>query len=128
MSSVQPRLNVSGRALAARLALLALALVLGLGGALWMRHYLAQIQEYAKTDLLGARAWLARSIQMGSLFVFGSSAAVGVGVILSARRRPNLRWVGFVLGGVLVAASAAGAGLSWYMAAVLKACRAGLPH
>jgi hypothetical protein len=128
MSSVQPVVPNLRRALASRLAALALAIALGLWGQSWLRDYLAQIQEYAKTDLLGARAWLARVFEIGGLLVFGSTAAVGVGVMLSSRRRPGMRRIGLALGVVLVAASAAGAGLSWYAAAVLRACRAGVPH
>jgi hypothetical protein len=153
MSSVEPTLNVSRRALAPRLALLALAIVLGLAGQHWLESYLAQIQEYAKTDLLGARAWLARVFEIGGLLLFGCTGVVGVGVLQSCRRSlvlgvfpaPGLwSWgsavrftgarartmarIGLVLGAMLVAASAAGAGLCWYAAAVLRACRAGVPH
>jgi hypothetical protein len=36
--------------------------------------------------------------------------------------------VGIGLAAVLIAASAAGGGLAWYAAAVLRACRSGVPH
>jgi hypothetical protein len=94
---------------------------------------------------------LARVFQVASVVVFGLTGALGVTVTLSCRRSlareefppPGLwSWgarrvvtgaaarrlarIGMGLGITLALASAAGGGLLWYMAAVLRACRAGV--
>src|SRR5262249_21979377 len=119
-----------------------------------LRHYLAQIQDDARTDVLGARAELAHVFQAIGIGVFGMTGFVGVAIVRACRRAareevfppqgftswgggartltgPRALWlarVGIGLGATVVVASAAGAGLSWYIAAVLRACRAGVAH
>jgi hypothetical protein len=140
------------RALLARLAALVVAVGLGLVLQNVLTARLASIDALAKTDLLAARAQLARVFEIAGVCVFGLTGAIGVMVISSSRRSlaleqfpPPGRWswgsrravltgkrartfaqVGIGLGVTLVLASAAGGGLLWYMAAVLRACRAGV--
>jgi hypothetical protein len=140
------------RALLVRVAVLGAAVALGLA----LQHALAQrltrIDALAKTDLIAARAELARICEVASVSVFGLTGAVGVMVVFACRRSlalnqfpppgswswgraravvtgPRARTLahfGLALGVTLVAASAAGGGLLWYMARVLRACRAGV--
>ncbi len=141
----------AGRSLALRLAVLAGAIGLGL----WLQHVLAlrleSLDELAKTDVLRARAELATLMQVIAVVVFGLTAALGVSIVVSCRRAaaeerfpPPGVWswgtrrvlsgpaarrfahVGIGLGALLFAASAAGGGLLWYMAAIVRACRAGV--
>jgi hypothetical protein len=141
------------RGLLARIGLIVVAIGIGLLLQQWLRAYLAALDDRSRTDLLGARAELARVFQALAVVVFGTTGLVGVSVVQACRRAARelvfppsgLRaWraartvtgpralqmarIGMGLGVVLIAASAAGAGLSWYMAAVLRACRAGLAH
>ena len=140
------------RALLVRLAIVASAIAAGLALQHVLSARLASIDALAKTDLLAARAELARIFEIASVAVFGLTGAVGVMIVLSCRRSlalqqfpPPGRWswgsaravvtgprarslarVGMALGVTLVLASAAGGGLMWYMAQVLRACRAGV--
>jgi hypothetical protein len=149
-SPISPR--DARRALLVRLAGVAAAIALGLVLQRWLTERLADIDALAKTDLLAARAELASICELGSVSVFGLTGAVGVMIVLSCRRSlalqqfpPPGRWswgsaravvtgprarnlahVGIALGVTLVLASAAGGGLLWYMARVLRACRAGV--
>jgi hypothetical protein len=144
--------GLAGRALLARLTAVVVAVALGLVLQQVLMAWLASIDALAKTDLLGARAQLASIFEIASVSVFGLTGAVGVTIVLSCRRSlaleqfpPPGRWswgnrravvtgprarslaqVGIVLGVTLVLASAAGGGLMWYMAVVLRACRAGV--
>lgn len=153
MSSTHPDARNARLALLARLGLVVLAIGLGLVLQQLLRAYLADIQDEARTDLLGARAELARVFQALGIVIFGTTGFAGVSIVLACRRAarelvfppPGLTaWggarqvtgpralllarVGMGLGGTIVAASAAGAGLAWHIAAVLRACRAGVPH
>lgn len=140
------------RALLARLGLVAVAVVAGLALQSLLSAQLAGIDARAKTDLLGARAELARIFEIASVAVFGLTGALGVVIVLACRRSlallefpppgafswgsgravltgpraRNAAWVGIALGVALALASAAGGGLLWYMAQVLRACRAGV--
>lgn len=140
------------RALLARLAALAVAIAGGLALQHVLAARLAEIDALSKTDMLAARAELARIFQIASVSVFGLTGALGVVVVLASRRASALQqfpppgrlsWgsarpvvtgpravtcarIGIALGVTLVLASAAGGGLMWYMAAVLRACRAGV--
>jgi hypothetical protein len=140
------------RALLVRLAIVAAAIAAGLALQHVLSARLARIDALARTDLLAARAELARIFEIASVAVFGLTGTIGVMIVLSCRRSlalqqfpPPGRWswgsaravvtgprarslarVGIVLGVTLVLASAAGGGLMWYMAAVLRACRAGV--
>jgi hypothetical protein len=137
------------RSLLARLALLALAVALGLALQHWLTGRLAAIDARSRTDLLGARAELASLLEIASVSVFGMTGAVGVMVILASRRSLQVgvfpapgvwSWgsrtvtgplarkgaiAAIFLGVTLIAASAAGGGLTWYMAKVVRSCRAG---
>ena len=153
VSSTHPELPNARRALLARIGFVLLAIAIGLVLQQVLRSYLAQIQDDARTDLLGARAELARVFQAIGIVVFGTTGFVGGSILLACRRAardevfppPGLSsWggatrvtgararllarIGMGLGATVVVASAAGAGLAWYIAAVLRACRAGVPH
>jgi hypothetical protein len=126
-----------------------------IGVGLALQHLLArrlgELDALARTDVLRARAELATLLQVIAVAVFGLTGAVGVSVIVSCRRAAALQsfpppgvwsWgtrrvvsgpaarrlarLGVALGALLFAASAAGGGLLWYMAAVVRACRAGV--
>jgi len=149
-SPVQPR--VDWRSIARRLALLGLAVAVGL---FLERRLEARLQELdalghrSYADLLIARKELARLLQRLAVAVFGATAAVGVAAIaaclkslrlgvfpapgtwswalrhkLTGRQAVLAARVGMGLGATLVLVSAAGGGLLWYMAAVVRACRA----
>jgi len=144
--------QIDWRSLALRLAVLGLAVALGLG---LERLLAARLEELdalghrSYADLLLARAQLATLLQQVAVGVFGLTAALGVGVIAACRRSlalelfpPPGSWswggrrkvagrqavlaarIGLGLGVALVLASAAGGGLLWYVAAVVRACRA----
>lgn len=139
-------------ALYVRLAVVACAVAAGLALQHVLAARLASIDALAKTDLLAARAQLALIFEVASVSVFGATGAVGVMIAFACRRSlalqqfpPPGRWswgsapgvvtgsraqrlarIGIALGATLVLASAAGGGLLWYMAAVLRACRAGV--
>ena len=150
MSSTHPPAAV-WRALLPRLGFLLLAIAVGLALHQVLSVYLAQIGEDSKTDLLGARRELARVFELLGLGVFGLTGATGVAMVLACRRAaeraefpPPGMWsvggarrvtgpraqllarVGMGLGAAVVAASAAGGGLAFYAASVLRACRAGV--
>jgi hypothetical protein len=151
MADTQIDLGSLRRSLAVRLAVLALAVAVGLALQHVLSEYLERIQTLSQTNMLEARAALARVFELAAVAVFGLTGMIGVLVTLSSRRSLALErfpapgplsWgtrrvftgpparklarVGIGLGITLVLASAAGAGLMWYMAAVLRACRAGV--
>ena len=135
---------------AVRLAVLAVAVAVGLAGNSLVAAHLASIQELAKTDVLAARAQLAFVLQGMAVGLFGGIAALGVWLAGLGRRgmalaqfpppgmvgwgtaRVHTGAVGrraarfaFALALLLVAASLAGGALTWWMAVRLLACRAG---
>lgn len=112
-------------ALARRLLLLSGAIVLGLVLQNALRARLDEIADLSNRDVLAARAELALVFRVVGTLVFGVTGALGFSLALSGRRasEPRAR-LGLGLGVALVAASLAGLGLIWYMAAVLDACRA----
>jgi hypothetical protein len=139
------------RIVATRLAVLAVAVALGLGLQHALELRLEALDELAKTDVLRARAELATLLQVIAVLVFGLTATLGVSIAVSCRHAiteerfpPPGVWswgsrrvmtgpaarrmaqIGVGLGAALFAASAAGGGLLWYMAVVVRACRAGV--
>ncbi len=140
------------RALLARLAVLAGAIALGLALQHVVSAQLERIQTRSQTDLLGARAELASLLEVAGVSVFGLTGALGVMIAVACRRSlallefppPGLlSWgsrrviatgerarraavLGIALGVTLALTSAAGSGLLWYMARILRACRAGV--
>lgn len=147
-----PRGASAWRELALRLLVVALAIAIGLVLQRWLTLRLAELDELAKTDLLGARAELATLLRLMAVAVFGLTGAVGASVIAACRRAlaleifpPPGRWswggrrraatgpaarrlarVGIGLGASVLALSAAGGGLLWWAASVVAACRAGV--
>lgn len=135
-----------------RVAVVLGAIALGLVAQQLLSEYLWKIHELSRTDLLQARAALARVLEIASVVVFGLTGSVGVAMLRSARRSLALErfpvsdlwsWgsrrapvtgpralalarVGLALAIALILASCAGGALTWYMAAVLRACRAGV--
>jgi hypothetical protein len=127
----------------------ALAIALGLLLQRVVTARLEEIQALSNQDVLRARAELAALLRVGGALLFGFVAATGLAIAASARRAlatgqfpPPGIWswgtrqrvtgprahtlakTSLVLGGLLVACSAAAGGLVWYMASVLLACRA----
>ncbi len=135
-----------------RFAVVAAAIALGLVAQHVLSAYLWQIEELSETNLLEARASLARVLEVASVVVFGLTGSLGVTLFLAmrrslalarfpvsdlwsfgSRRQPTLgpqarAWAraGMALAIALILASAAGGALGWYMAAVLRACRSGV--
>jgi hypothetical protein len=151
MSTTGAAAGVDCRALLLRLVVLAGAVGVGL----WLQRVLMlrleALDELAKTDVLRARAELATLLQVLAVLVFGLTAALGASIAVSCRRAiaeerfpPPGVWswgsrrvmtgpaarrmaqIGVGLGAAIFAASAAGGGLLWYMAVVVRACRAGV--
>ena len=134
-----------------RIAVVIGAIGLGLVAQQLLLTYLWQIEELSETDLLGARAALARVLEVGSVLLFGLTGSLGVTLLVTLRRgllldrfpvsdlwsfgsrrspsgpgsRTRMR-VGIALAIALILASCAGGALTWYIAAVLRACRAGV--
>jgi hypothetical protein len=133
----------------ARVLVLAAALGLGLLLQRVVAERLAAIQTLAERDVVQARAELAALLRIGGTLLFGLTGVTGLSIVASSRRAiaamrfpPPGIWswdatrivsgprttmlgrVGVVLGAVLLACSLAGGGLTWYMAAVLLACKA----
>lgn len=151
MQRTEPAPHSGRRIVATRLAVLAVAVALGLVMQHALELRLEALDELARTDVLRARAELATLLQAIAVLVFGLTAALGVSITVSCRRAiaeerfpPPGVWswgsqrvvsgpaarrtaqIGVGLGAALFAASAAGGGLLWYMAVVVRACRAGL--
>lgn len=149
MDPARPLPNPARRYALTRLLVLAAAVALGLllQGVLTAR--LEALEELAKRDVLAARATLAAWLRIGGAALFGSTGAVGISIGFSSCRAigegrfpPSGIWsfgaarvvegpqartfgsIGIALGALLFLASAAAAALTWYMAAVLLACRA----
>jgi hypothetical protein len=135
-----------------RIAVLVFAIGLGLVAHHFLSEYLWQLEELSETDVLQARASLAFVLEIASVVVFGMTGSIGISLALSMRRslqqerfpvsdiwswgsrRPvvtgprsrSLARFGLALAITLILASIAGGALTWYMAAVLRACRAGV--
>ncbi|HXK25563.1 MAG TPA: hypothetical protein VMS55_23040 [Myxococcota bacterium] len=139
------------RQLLPRLAVLAAAVALGLLLQRVVAARLDEIQALSAQDVIRARAELATLLRVGGALLFGFTAATGLAIVASSRRAlatgrfpppgfwswgtrrvttgPRARTLArtsLVLGTMLVACSAAGGGLVWYMASVLLACKAGV--
>jgi hypothetical protein len=137
------------RPLLARIAVLVLAIGVGLVLQRALARELETIRVLAETDVLAARAQLAAWLRIGGAALFGLTGAVGVAVIASSRRaiaegrfpppglwswgaarivtgKAALRmgWIGIGLGAALLLCSAIAAVLTWEMGAMLLACRA----
>jgi hypothetical protein len=137
------------RAIVVRLLALAVAVALGLLLQRLLAERLEAIQSLARDDVVAARAKLATLFRVGGSALFGMTGAVGMALVQASRRAIRLEqfpppgsWslpparrvtgprarrlalVSLALAAVLVLASAAGAALSWSMAARLLACRA----
>jgi hypothetical protein len=140
------------RGVLARVAILAAAVTAGLVLHAVLAARLDAIQALSQTDLLAARASLAQILEVTAVGLFGATGALGVAIVLACRKSlallhtpapGRLSWgarkavtgpparrrarIGMALGIALVLASAAAGGLTWYMAVVLRACRAGVP-
>jgi hypothetical protein len=138
-----------GRGWAFRLLVIGGAVVAGLALQQVLRTRLDAIQDLAKTDVLTARAQLAHLLQVVGGLVFGLTTALGVTMVLGARRALALeifpppgvlswgsahvatgeqaRWrarIATVLAAAVIACSLIGLGMMLYMAQRLLACRA----
>jgi hypothetical protein len=147
--TASPAPTVRLRQLVPRLAIVALAVVLGLLLQRVVAARLDEIQALSSRDVLRARAELAALLRVGGALLFGFVAATGIAIAMSARRAlatgqfpPPGVWswgarrvvtgprahalarISLVLGALLVACSAAAGGLVWYTASVLLACSA----
>ena len=132
-----------------RIAVIALAIALGLLLQRVVAARLAEIQALSAESVIRARYELASFLRVGGSVLFGFTAATGLAIVASARRAlsvgrfpPPGMWswgaarvetgpravtlarVSLVLGALLVACSAAGGGLIWYAASVLVSCQA----
>jgi hypothetical protein len=130
-------------------ATLALAVGLGLPLQHVLQIRLGQIQALASHDVLRARAELAGMLHAVAIGVFGFTGALGIALFMANRRAhreerfpPSGVWswhsqrvvtgprartlarAAMALASLLVLLSIAGAGLTWYVASVLLACRA----
>jgi hypothetical protein len=134
---------------------LALALVVACGLGLGLQHVVAgrldEIEALAQHDVIRARAELAQILRIVAVGLFGMTGALGVAMLVSGRRASiegrfppsgvfswsarrvlsgdparSMARASIVLGALLVACSLAGAALTWHMASVLLACRAGV--
>ncbi len=128
-----------------------LALAVGLG--LTLQHViqirLGEIQALASHDVIRARAELAGILHAVAIGVFGATGALGIAFFVASRhahreerfppsgvwswrslrvvtgsRARTLARTGMALAVAIVLLSIAGAGLTWYVASVLLACRA----
>ena len=117
---------LGGRALLLRrLLVLTATITVGLALQDVLRTRLDAIGELSKRDVLQARAELALVFRVVGTLVFGVTGALGVAIAASARHASDPRArLGLGLGIALLVASLAGFALTWYMAAVLAACRA----
>jgi hypothetical protein len=133
-----------------RLLLVAGATALGLALQQVVAARLAAIQALSETDLLAARSELAQLLQIAAVALVTGIGGLGAAIVLSCRRAhaegrfppagmrsfgrarvpvtgPRARTLattGIVLGILLVVCAAAAGGLLWYMAGVLRMCRA----
>jgi hypothetical protein len=139
------------RGLAIRVLVVAGALAVGLALQHVVSGRLAEIQALAEHDVIRARAELAHVLRIVAVAVFGMTGAVGVAMLVAGRRAlredrfppagafswgaqrvltgdPARRMARFsmALSVLLVVCSVAGAALTWHMASVLLACRAGV--
>jgi hypothetical protein len=149
MSASDAPVRGNARLFFSRLVVLAGAVALGLGLQSVVADRLAEIQALAGVDVVRARGELATLLRIGGALLFGLTGVTGLSIVASSRRAlraerfpppgvwswgaahivsgPRARTYarfGVALGAVLLACSLAGGGLTWYMAAVLVACRA----
>ncbi len=149
MAAPAPKADPVARAWTTQALVVAAALAVGLLLQRGLAARLEAIRVLSQTDMLAARAELAFVLQVVAVAVFGSTGMLGVALIAaswrairlehfpppgawswrSARvvtgpRARRLALVSLALAAALVLCSAAGGALTWYMAAVLLACKA----
>jgi hypothetical protein len=143
--------RIRSRSVPARLAVLAGAIALGLALQGVVGARLAEIQELAERDVVAARQQLGAILRVVAIGLFGGLTALGGWMAWASWRSladgvfpPRGAW-GFGSAGRLEGAAArraagamlglaialavlslVGGGLTWYMAATLIACRAGV--
>ena len=150
MTASHPQPAGSRRALWIRLAAIAGAVALGLALQQVLGARLAEIDALAQSDVIRARAELAGILRVVAVGLFGLTAGLGVAMLLSGRRAlaegsfpPSGAWsfgalrqttgpralrlarASIAAAIALILCSIAGGALTWYMASVLLACRAG---
>jgi hypothetical protein len=134
---------------ATRAALIVGAMALGLVLQHAVASRLAEIGNLAHVDVIRARMELAQILRIAAVAVFGLTGGTGLALLASSRRglveerfppagifswgaarivtgpaARRLARVSLGLAVVIVACSAAGGALTWYMASVLLACKA----
>jgi hypothetical protein len=150
MTATHPQPAGSRRALWIRLAAIAGAIGLGLALQQVLGGRLAEIDALAKSDVIRARAELAAILRVVAVGLFGLTGVLGVAMLASGRRAlaegrfpPSGAWsfgavrhstgpralrlarASIAAAVALVVCSLAGGALTWYIASVLLACRAG---
>jgi hypothetical protein len=139
------------RAIWTRLAVIAGAVALGLALQQVLGARLAEIDALAQSDVIRARAELAGILRVVAVALFGLTGWLGVAMLVSGRRalaegsfppsgiwswgsgrqaatgpralRLARAWIALAI--ALILCSVSGGALTWYMASVLLACRAG---
>jgi hypothetical protein len=149
MADTDVQLVRNGRFWASRLLVVAAAMAIGIALQAPLTRHLEALQALAATDPLRARAELAQIFRFPMLGLFGATGGLGVHLVLASRRALRLgvfpppgrsfggtprRFEGdaarrvaafmLVLAVLLIAASLAGAWVSWQIAERLIACRA----
>lgn len=149
MADTDVQLVRNGRLRASRLLVLAAAVAIGLALQAPLTRYLESLQALAATDPMRARAALAQLFRFPMLGLFAVTGGLGVHLVATSRRALRLgvfpppgrssggaprRFEGdaarrvarflLVLAALLIAASLAGAYVSWQIAERLIACRA----
>jgi hypothetical protein len=150
MTAAHPQAAGRRRAIGIRLAVIAGAVALGLALQQVLGARLAEINALAQSDVIRARAELAGILRVVALGLFGLTGGLGFAMFASGRRAlregrfpPSGAWsfgamrqvtgpralrlarLSIALAAALVVCSLAGGALTWYMASVLLACRAG---
>jgi hypothetical protein len=150
MTASDAPLRSPRRAIAGRLLAVAGAVAAGLALQQVVAARLEAIQALSETDVVAARAALARVFQVAAIGIAGGVGGLGVAIALSSRRAlaegrfpptgalafgrgraplsgpPALRLarIGVGLGAALALLSLAAGGMLWWMARVLLLCRA----
>jgi hypothetical protein len=149
MASPGAQFTRKPRSGAAAVATLALAVALGLALQHIIQIRLGEIQTLAGHDVIRARAELAGILHAVAICVFGATGALGIAFFVASRHAhreerfpPSGAWAwrsarivtgprartlaraAMGLAVALVLLSIAAAGLTWYVASVLLACRA----
>jgi hypothetical protein len=150
MAAVEPQLPRSRRALLVRLAVIVGAVALGLALQRVVEARLAEIGALAESDVIRARAELAGILRFVAVGLFGGTGALGVALFAAGRRglaegcfpppgiwawgavrratgapARRLARAALAAAAALVVCSLAGGALTWHIASVLLACRAG---